>query len=138
MPIHTMSFNEGVFHARTVGYVDNVDGRMWGSAFKQYARSSDVPIVAVMDLTDADRLCSTLPRVLSDVLSEVNIAGVILVVSGALASQNMRVFDKIDRMDGVRAVGDINTATTYANGLINPGFGMYTAQASAFSMAACL
>lgn len=138
MPIHTMNFNQGVFFARTVGYVDNVDGRMWGSALKEHARNSDVPVVAVMDLTGADRLCSTLPRVLADVITAENVAGVVLVVSGALASQQMRVFEKISRIQGVRAFDHLDDANGYAKHLIRPSFGMQSMQSRAFSVAVAL
>lgn len=138
MPIHTMNFNDGVFFTKTVGYVDNVDGRMWGKALKQHARTSEFPIVAVMDLTGADRLCSTLPRVLADVINEGNLAGVVLVVSGTLTSQQMRVFEKISRLDRVRAFDHIDEANGYAASLLNPGFGISSLHASAFSVAVTL
>lgn len=120
-----MQHNEGVFYAQTVGYVDNVDGRMWASALKQRVRSAGAPVVAVLDLTDADRLCSTLPRVFVDVLKDDQIAGIALVVTGALASQQARVLDKLVALEGVRVFTGLDMANSYARDLLNPGFGVY-------------
>lgn len=36
MPIHNMNFESGVFFTRAVGYVDDVDVRLWATSLKNH------------------------------------------------------------------------------------------------------
>lgn len=135
MPIHNMSFDDGVFFARQVGYVDQVDGRMWGSALKKWSKTSDTPIVAIVDMQDVERLCPTLVKAFSNVLASGNIVGIAVITSDLMTSRNDRVLSKLDNLDGVRVFSAVGDGYTFARMRLNPSIG-YGSGAAVYAFAA--
>lgn len=128
MPIHTMHVDNAVFYARQVGYVDNVDIRMWANALKKYTGSSEVPMMAVIDLTDADRLCPTAIKILSSCVVNGNLLGVAIAAGDTMASRNAAVLEKIGKIANIRIFPTLDQANRYADTQVRPTFGMYSAQ----------
>lgn len=126
MPIHSMHFDNAVFYARQVGYVDNVDIRMWANALKKHTSVSDVPMMAVIDLTDADRLCPTAIKVLTTVVVNGNLLGVAIAAGDTMASRNAAVLEKIGKIANIRLFPSLDQANRYAETQTHPTFGMYT------------
>lgn len=136
MPIHTMNFTDRVFYAKPVGYWDNVDGRMWANAFKNHAKSSTAPIVGIVDIEQVDRVCSTIPKLLSELLvMNPDILSLVFITGENISSQNARVLDKIYRIDRVKMVTTLSEAQTYAMRNLAPSFGAWTAHSVAYSTA---
>ncbi len=128
MPIHTMHVDDAVFYARQVGYVDNVDIRMWANALKKYTGSSDVPMMAVIDMTDADRLCPTAIKVLASAVVNGNLLGVAIATGDTMASRNSAVLEKVGKIANIRIFPTLDQANRYAETKVHPSFGMYSAQ----------
>ncbi|MFW5691473.1 MAG: hypothetical protein ACOCXZ_03125 [Chloroflexota bacterium] len=123
MPIHNMNFESGVFFARQVGYVDDVDARMWGNALKNYAQNADLPVVAVVDMREVDRLVPTVTRVFSGLLSAPNLAGIAIVAGELMGSRNARVLSKLCELENVRVFSTIDEARAFARMQVKPVFG---------------
>ncbi len=84
VPIHKMSFDDGMFFARQVGYIDYVDARMWANALGNHAENSGEPIMAVVDMLEVDRLCPTVIEVFETVLDKANVLGIVLVTGASI------------------------------------------------------
>ena len=123
MPIHKMNFDGGVFFAKQVGYIDNVDARMWASALGKYAKGADTPIMAVVDMTEVDRLCPTVTKTLQKLVQDGNVIGIVLITSEMMASRNARVMGKMGGMDRVRVFNHFDDAHAFVRANINPTFG---------------
>lgn len=128
MPIHKMSLDDGVFFAKQVGYIDHVDARMWANALKNHAKTSDSPIMAVVDMTEVDRLCPTAIKEFTSSLQAVNILGVLLVTGDSMASRNSRVLGKLNELNGVRVFPTLDEARRFANTRVRPTVGAYVAR----------
>jgi anti-anti-sigma regulatory factor len=116
MPIHKMQFQDGVFYAKQVGYVDDTDFRMWLTALRKYAKNSDQPIMAVMDISEVDRMAATAPKLLADALSSANVRGLAIAAGGLMSSQMSRVMGAIGEMNGVRVFNAVDDARRYVEG----------------------
>jgi len=125
MPIHKMNYEDGVFYTQTTGYFDNVDARMWLKAFQNYAAASDSPIIGVIDVRDAERLCSTIPKLLNDVLPHGNILNLVVTMGGSQS----RTLDKIVQMNKVKVVFTAEDAHRFAQTNVRPSFGMNSSNA---------
>lgn len=128
MPIHKMNLDDGVFFAKQVGYIDHVDARMWANALKNHARNSDIPIMAVVDMTEVDRLCPTAIKEFSASLQAGNVLGVLLVTGDSMASRNARVLSKLDELNGVRVFPTLDEARRFASTRVRPTVGAYVAR----------
>lgn len=125
MPIHKMHYEDGVFYTQTTGYFDNTDARMWLKAFQNYAAASDSPIIGVIDVRDAERLCSTIPKLLKDVLPHGNILHLVVTMGGSQS----RTLDKIVQMNKVKVVFTAEDAQRFAQTNVRPSFGMNSSNA---------
>lgn len=125
MPIHKMQFDDGVFYAKQVGYFDNVDARMWVSALKKYAANSPVPVVAVTDITEVDRLCPTVLKLLSDVLNTPNVSSIAIATGTCSTSQTTRVLRQLSELNGVRVFCSIDEARRYAAAKLRSSAGLW-------------
>jgi len=128
MPIHTMHHQNGVFFAKQVGYVDHVDARMWANALNTYAQASDFPIVAVIDMTEVDRLCPTTVKTFAQALESRNVLNIALIAGDLMASRNAKVLGKLADVDRLRIFSSRDAAQRFANERLQPSFGAYTAQ----------
>jgi len=135
MPIHKMNFDGGIFYAKQVGYIDNVDARMWSSAVGKYAKGADAPIMAVVDMTEVDRLCPTVIKTLQKTLNDGNLIGIVLITSDMMASRNARVMGKMGALDHVRVFSSFDDAHAYVQANLRPTFGATPAYVSAFAAA---
>lgn len=125
-----MNFEGGVFFAKQVGYVDDVDARMWMNALKKYASGSDSPIVALVDMREVDRLCPTVLRVFSSLQSMDNLMGVALIASEQMNSRNAQVMSKLSAINGVRVFSTIDEGRSFARMRLNPTVGGYSTAAT--------
>jgi len=128
MPIHRMNLENGVFSARQVGYFDHVDARMWANALSNYADTSDSPLMAVMDVSEVDRICPTTMKVFSSLASNGNLVGIALVTGSAMVSRNAKMLEKLATLAGVRVFTTYEEAMRHAKTQLNPTFGSYTLQ----------
>ena len=122
MPIHKMNFEGGVFFAKQVGYIDNVDVRMWANALGNHAGEAGMPVVAVVDMREVDRLCPTVLKVFSGILKIGNLRGVALVTSDMMASRNARVIEKLAQLPSVLVFSTLDDARQYASKHTHPSF----------------
>lgn len=109
MPIHRMTVEDGVFLAKTVGYLDNMDGRTWSNALHKNA-----PQVAIIDLLDVDRICPTVVKIVADASRAPNLRTIMLVVSSTMSSQTARVVEKLAENANVRAFSTVEEAKRMA------------------------
>lgn len=123
MPIHNMAFDSGLFIARQVGYVDDVDARMWGSALKKHARGADGAIIALIDMREVERLVPTLTKVFSTALALPNLMGIIVVASDQMSSRNARVMGNLCDHSSVRVFSTMDEAMAFARTQLRPIIG---------------
>lgn len=136
MPIHNMNFEDGVFFAKQVGYVDDVDARMWMNAFKKYANANTSPIVALVDMREVDRLCPTVLRVFNALQGMDNVMGVALIASEQMNSRNAQVMSKLSAVPSLRVFSTLDEGHSFARMRLNPSVGGYSmAGTYAFAMA---
>ncbi len=102
MPIHKMSLEGEIFTTRSVGYMDNSDGKMWANALRNHAADYRFPVPVVIDMVEVDRLCPTIPRVIQEALKNGDTSAVGIVISDSMASQNARAISKLSEIPGVR------------------------------------
>ncbi len=125
MPIHKMNFEGGVFFAKQVGYIDNVDVRMWANALGNHAGEAGMPVVAVVDMREVDRLCPTVLKVFTSILKIGNLRGVALVTSDMMASRNARVIEKLAQLPSVLVFSTLDDARRYASKHTQSTFGSF-------------
>jgi hypothetical protein len=123
MPIHRMTIEDGVFAAKTVGYFDSVDGRMWANALRNQARGAAQPMVAVLDITEVNRLCPTIIKTVADVTRLPNFNGLAVVMDPSRCSQLCRVLDKLSELPEVRVFYTQDDAYRYARSRLNWALG---------------
>ncbi len=123
MPIHNMNYEAGVFFTKQVGYVDDVDIRMWHNALNKYAKNSDSPVMAIIDMREIDRLCPTSTKVLTNALALPNVVGIAIITSDLMCSRNARVFGTLDALKGVRIFATSTDAYTFAQSRLSPTVG---------------
>lgn len=102
MPIHRMYLEADVFVAKTVGYLDNLDAKMWANALRNHADTSVHPLNAVVDMVEVSRLCPTVIKILSELIKTQSTDKIGIVISESMASQNARVIDKLGEINGIR------------------------------------
>lgn len=137
MPIHKMSYEDGVFIAKAVGYFDNVDGRMWATALRNHAKNDYLPLAAVIDIAEVNRICPTVIKTITDSMRISNFSGIGLVVDSSMASINARALEKLIELPNVRIFYTREEAYRYARNRLNSGIGSayaatYRAMAFAF------
>jgi len=128
MPINTMNFKDGVFYAEPVGYFDNVDGRMWANALKNYATKHPAPIVAIVDIHHVDRMCSTLAKILSTISQHENVLAIAITTGETMSSRHDRILQKLTDISNLRVFTRLSDAEHYVMSQMNPMFGAYTSQ----------
>jgi hypothetical protein len=120
MPIDQMSFDEGVFFSKQVGYVDHVDARRWAKALVNYAQNSDGSTIAVIDMLSVDRLCPTVVEVCEMALDQGNVLGIVVVTNLSMTPRNARVLEKLKALQGVRMFSTVEKALNYAQLQLHP------------------
>ncbi len=114
MPIHRMNLSNGVFTAKQVGYVDKTDGQMWSNTLRTHAKRDPLPMTAVVDMTEATRICPTFVKWTQDVMKQSNVTAVAVVIDMNMASLHERVISKLSQVDRVRVFYSLDEAHDYA------------------------
>lgn len=115
MPIHKMNFEGGVFYAKQVGYVDNVDARMWANALSNYAQKAAGQVTAIVDMTEVERFCPTVVKIFNDLAANVpNLVSVGLTTSDQMASRNAKIIDKLSGIPNIRFFSSMDAAHDHA------------------------
>jgi len=120
MPIHRMSFDDGVFFAKQVGYVDHVDVRMWANALRHRAQNNDMPIMAVIDILDADRLCPTMITTFQVALEAANVLGIALVAGDPMTPRDSQILGQLKTSRHVRVFSSLDKAMNFARSRLHP------------------
>jgi hypothetical protein len=138
MPIHKMSLEGDVFVTRAVGYMDNLDGKMWANALHNHADTHMFPIAAIIDMVEVNRLCPTVTKVINETIKASSIRGIGIVISDMMVSQNARMIDKLSEIPGVRIFATHADAERFAISRLNApaAFGRGGVTVNAFSFAA--
>ncbi|MDX1991357.1 MAG: hypothetical protein SF029_03150 [bacterium] len=133
MPIHKMNFKDEVFFAKQIDYVDNVDAKMWLNALAKYARGSSTPIMAVVDATEATRLCPTVVKLFDEAIRLPNVRGVVIATGDVMTSQKSRVVSSLSELDNIRVVATREEAERYAAARLGGAISKGTRVAAAYS-----
>jgi hypothetical protein len=120
MAIEQMSFNDGVFFSKQVGYVDHVDVRLWFNALNNHACNSGLSIVVVVDMLDVDRLCPTIIDALELARTNPNLLGIAMVTADSMTSRNALVLEELKKMPDVRLFSSVEKALNYAQSQLHP------------------
>lgn len=123
MPIHKMSFEGGIFSAKTVGYLDNVDGRMWSNALKKHAKDDMYPLSAVVDMVEVNRICPTVIKAITETARIPNIGAIAIVIDSSMSSQNVRTIEKLADLPNVRIFFSFEEARRYAGNRLTASVG---------------
>jgi hypothetical protein len=110
MPIHKMTLEGNTFIAKAVGYFDNMELRLWANALNNHA---DTPVAAVLDMVEVSRLCPTVTKIFIEAFKNPNMKAITIVMSDSMASQNMRVIDKLGEISGVRIFSTLEEAQRF-------------------------
>ncbi|MBC8099930.1 MAG: hypothetical protein H7Y11_10855 [Armatimonadetes bacterium] len=113
MPIHRMSLEGDIFVAKAVGYLEDPDLRLWANALRNYAESGSVPLGAVMDMAEVNRVAPTAAKVLGELLKSPNVGGVGIIISDAMLTQNAKIVDKMSELNGVRMFSNWDEALRF-------------------------
>lgn len=130
MPIHKMSCEDGVFTAKTVGYFDSVDGRMWANALRNYAKNDLTPLVAIVDMSEVNRICPTVIKAIVEAARTPNLQAIAVVLDTSMASQNARLLDKLMDVANLRVYYSRDEAQKYLRYKLNAPLGGGVAYAS--------
>lgn len=132
-----MSLEGDVFFTRAVGYMDNLDGKMWANALQNHAETRLLPIAAIIDMVEVNRLCPTVTRTISEIVKSTSIRAVGIVISDVMISQNARVIDKLGEIPGVRIFATYEDAERFTTARLSAPAPMRggVATVSAFSFA---
>lgn len=123
MPIHKMNYDDGIFSAKTVGYVDNVDGRMWSNALRNYAKNDMYVLSAVIDMVEVNRICPTVIKAIAEAARIPNIGAIAIVIDSSMSSQNVRVIEKLADLSNVRVFFSFEDARRYAGSRLTASVG---------------
>lgn len=140
MPIHKMHYEEGVFSAKTVGYLDNVDGRMWSNALKNYAKNDMLSMVAVIDMVEVNRICPTVIKAVAEGVRISNLNAIAIIMDSSMASQNARMIEKLTELPNVRVFYSYEDARRYVRSRLNASVGstafagLHTTRAFGYSL----
>ncbi|TVR21651.1 MAG: hypothetical protein EA396_07965 [Anaerolineaceae bacterium] len=129
-----MNYESGVFYSKQVGYVDNVDARMWHSALRKHTKTAESPLVAVVDMQQIDRLCPTVVQVFSAALALPDMLGVIIISDQVMGSRNERVMSKLSALPGVRVFSSAESAMAYARTQLHPALSVNGAPMTHYRM----
>jgi anti-anti-sigma regulatory factor len=126
MPIHAMSFDEGVFFTKQVGYIDHVDASTWVDALSTCAQKSEGPVIAVVEMLEVDRISPTITDVCAIVLDNTNVLGIAVVTSVSMTPRNAPVLDELKALAGVRLFSTEDKALSYARAQLHPSIVPYS------------
>jgi hypothetical protein len=110
-----MSLEGEVFFTRAVGYMDNLDGKMWANALHNHAETRLLPIAAIIDMVEVNRLCPTVTKTINEIIKTASIRAVGIVISDSMISQNARMIDKLGEIPGVRIFATYEDAERFAS-----------------------
>jgi hypothetical protein len=93
MPIVDMHFEDGVFRAREVDYIDEDDARAWAHRLAECAASSSTPIVVFIDALEVTAISHDARRLfaLASETPNVRVAAVAVNQANRLATQQSRI-----------------------------------------------
>lgn len=135
MPIHRMSFDNGIFQSKNVGYFDNLDGRMWANALKKHATNDLLPLVAIIDIVEVNRICPTLVKIMGDVAKTPNLNAIAFIVDPSMTSQHSRVIDKLSDIPNLRFFSNYEDAYRFAKGRLQVTVGSSVSSSFAYAFA---
>lgn len=91
MPVCDMHFRDGIFFARQQGYISPEDARQWAESLARHARSSQAPIVALVDARDVTSISEGARRILAYAAATPNVRVASMALSSPLAAQQARM-----------------------------------------------
>lgn len=109
MPIHRMQVEDGIFVAKTVGYLDNMDARTWANALRKNDTSS-----AIVDMTEVNRICPTVPKMFAEANRLPNLRTIAVIVNPNMSSQNQRIVALLTEQPHVRVFTNADDARMHA------------------------
>lgn len=116
-----MVFEEGLFYCQMTGYVDAVDVRLWFNGLTTHVQRSEVPIIAVVDVSDAERVCPTMAERCESVRDRGNLLNIVVVTGDTRVSRNAQVFSRLEALPRVRLFAVLEKAMRFARGQLSPG-----------------
>lgn len=111
-----MHVEDGIFVAKTVGDLDNMDARTWANALRKNDTSS-----AIVDMTEVNRICPTVPKMFADAIRLPNLRTIAVIVNPNMSSQNQRIVDKLTESSHVRVFTNAEDARMHAQFYANKG-----------------
>lgn len=97
MPIRDVHFKNGIFFCREVGRIDEDDARLWQTYAEQFAESSDVPIVALVDATHITRITAAARKIFAEA------SAIPKLQHGIIAAADFRIVQNV-RLTGMLAL----------------------------------
>jgi hypothetical protein len=91
MPVVDISFSDGIFYSREYGVLDKDDARLWSDAAARYAAESDVPIVALIDAKEVERITPSARQIFARVSMTPNLEISVVAASDPNANRASRI-----------------------------------------------
>jgi hypothetical protein len=86
-----MSFENGIFFAREVGYVDANDAKTWAQDLVKYAKQSAQPIIILVDATEATAISTEARRIFALAAETPNVRIAAVATNRLLVTQQSRM-----------------------------------------------
>lgn len=128
MPIHKMSFEDGVFFTKLVGYANHIDARRWFKALDACNMNNDAAIVAVVDMLDVDRISPTLADLCEIALADQNILNIAIIINNTMTVHNPQIIETLKSLSGVHFFSSSQMAMTFARSQVCPTIFPYSGQ----------
>jgi hypothetical protein len=120
-----MHFENGIFYAREVDYVDAADAREWARRLAECAMLSSLPVVALIDARSLTAVSPEARRIFALAAETPNVRVAVVAVNNAnrLASQQSRiisVLSAIRRTHDTHFFDSLDEATAFARQQLTP------------------
>lgn len=99
MPIDDIRFEDGIFYCKESGRVDKDDAQLWAEKAQQFASQTSVPIVALVDATDATYITAAARQIFARATAIANLHDAAVATDNFLVEQNAQLISvmSVDR-----------------------------------------
>jgi hypothetical protein len=117
MPIHDISFEDGIYFARESGEISLADAELWAKYAVLYASHSQTPIVALIDARDVTFITVEARRVFVRASHIPNLRGACVATKSVRNAQTSRIIGKMSLDDHTFVFETLEEARWYAQRL---------------------
>jgi len=118
MPIHDISFENGLYFARESGEISLADAELWAKYAVLYASHSETPIVALIDARDVTFVTVEARRIFVRASHIPNLHGACVATKTVRNTQTSRIIGKMAQHDHTSVFETLEEARWHAQRLL--------------------